>query len=104
VTRATCNGVQQAVARLAGVSGLAARRLSTRDTQCFGALPPDVYGAFLSPLIRSIDPAARALRLPLSCAHAVAAPAGTAVKTRRGRSARSRAAQAIAASDQRRRR
>jgi len=103
VTRATCNGVQQAVARFADVPDHAARSLSTRDTRCFGALPPDVYGELLSDLIRGIDRTACSRRRHLSCSHADAAQARAGMNTPRGRNARSRAARAFVASAQRRR-
>jgi LacI family transcriptional regulator len=74
-------------ARLGYIPHEGARSLSSRRTNCIGAVLPDLFGEFFSELIRGIDRVARAhnLHLLLSCSHGDAAEVGAALRAMRGR-------------------
>src|ERR1700681_685892 len=71
VTDKTGRHVRAIAAQLGYIPHEGARSLSSRRTQCVGAVLPDLYGEFFSELIRGIDRVARAhgLHLLLSCSH-----------------------------------
>ena len=87
VTAETRRHVCAAAARLGYIPHEGARSLSSRRTQCVGAVLPDLYGEFFSELIRGIDRVARThgLHLLLSCSHGDVAEVTAALRAMRGR-------------------
>ena len=59
VSEDTRKRVSEAAAKLGYIPHFGARSLSTRRTQCIGAILPDLHGEFFSELIRGIDRVAR---------------------------------------------
>jgi LacI family transcriptional regulator len=87
VTDETRRHVCAVAARLGYIPHEGARSLSSRRTQCVGAVLPDLYGEFFSELIRGIDRVARThgLHLLLSCSHGDVAEVTAALRAMRGR-------------------
>jgi LacI family transcriptional regulator len=87
VTDKTGRHVRAIAAQLGYIPHEGARSLSSRRTQCVGAVLPDLYGEFFSELIRGIDRVARAhgLHLLLSSSHGDVAEAAAALRAMRGR-------------------
>jgi len=87
VTGETRRHVHAVAARLGYIPHEGARSLSSRRTQCVGAVLPDLHGEFFSELIRGIDRVARThgLHLLLSCSHGDVAEVGAALRAMRGR-------------------
>jgi LacI family transcriptional regulator len=87
VTDKTRRHVCAVAARLGYIPHEGARSLSSRRTQCVGAVLPDLYGEFFSELIRGIDRVARAhgLHLLLSCSHGDVAEVASSLRAMRGR-------------------
>lgn len=87
VTAQTRRRVEAVAAQLGYIPHEGARSLSTRRTQCVGAVLPDLYGEFFSELIRGIDRVARqnGLGLLLSCSHGDSAEVAVALRAMRGR-------------------
>lgn len=87
VTEETRRKVVDAAARLGYIPHGGARSLSTRHTNCVGAVLPDLHGEFFSELIRGIDRVARShgLHLLLSCSHSDVDELATALRAMQGR-------------------
>jgi LacI family transcriptional regulator len=87
VTEETRRKVLEAAARLGYIPHSGARSLSTRQTNCIGAVLPDLHGEFFSELIRGIDRVARShgLHLLLSCSHSDVDELAAALRAMRGR-------------------
>jgi LacI family transcriptional regulator len=87
VTEATRRHVCAVATRLGYIPHEGARSLSSRRTQCVGAVLPDLHGEFFSELIRGIDRVARThgLHLLLSCSHGDVAEVTSALRAMRGR-------------------
>jgi LacI family transcriptional regulator len=87
VTDETRRHVCAVAARLGYIPHEGARSLSSRRTQCVGAVLPDLYGEFFSELIRGIDRVARThgLHLLLSCSHGDVTEVAAALRAMRGR-------------------
>jgi len=87
VTERTRRLVTAAAARLGYIPHEGARSLSSRRTQCVGAVLPDLHGEFFSELIRGIDRVARAhgRHLLLSCSHGDVAEVAASLRAMRGR-------------------
>src|SRR5258705_7068475 len=87
VTKETRHHVRAVAARLGYIPHEGARSLSSRRTQCVGAVLPDLHGEFFSELIRGIDRVARThgLHLLLSCSHGDVAEVTAALRAMRGR-------------------
>ena len=87
VTDETRRHVCAVATRLGYIPHEGARSLSSRRTQCVGAVLPDLYGEFFSELIRGIDRVARThgLHLLLSCSHGDVAEVTAALRAMRGR-------------------
>ncbi|MGZ5032262.1 MAG: LacI family DNA-binding transcriptional regulator [Usitatibacter sp.] len=87
VAEKTRRHIAAVAARLGYVPHEGARSLSSRRTNCVGAVLPDLHGEFFSELIRGIDRAARShgLHLLLSCSHGDADELAAAMRAMRGR-------------------
>jgi LacI family transcriptional regulator len=87
VTEATRRKVTKAAARLSYIPHGGARSLSTRRTNCIGAVLPDLHDEFFSELIRGIDRVARlhTLHLLLSCSHSDVDELAAALRAMQGR-------------------
>jgi LacI family transcriptional regulator len=87
VTEAMRERVLSAARRLRYVPHSGARILSTRRTNTFGVILPDLYGEFFSEIIRGADTAARAhgKHLLLSSSHDGADAVAEVIRSMRGR-------------------
>jgi LacI family transcriptional regulator len=87
VTEETRRKVTDAAARLGYIPHGGARSLSMRQTNCIGAVLPDLHGEFFSELIRGIDRVARShgLHLLLSCSHSDVDELAAALRAMQGR-------------------
>ncbi len=87
VTPETRRKVTDAAARLGYIPHGGARSLSMRQTNCIGAVLPDLHGEFFSELIRGIDRVARShgLHLLLSCSHSDVDELAAALRAMQGR-------------------
>lgn len=87
ITATTRQRILRAAEALYYVPHAAARTLSTRRTQTFGVLLPDIYGEFFSELIRSMDTAARrrGFHLLVTASHGDASEAAAAIHAMSGR-------------------
>jgi LacI family transcriptional regulator, galactose operon repressor len=87
VTEETRRKVVDAAARLGYIPHGGARSLSMRQTNCVGAVLPDLHGEFFSELIRGIDRVARshAMHLLLSCSHSDVDELAAALRAMQGR-------------------
>lgn len=87
VTDETRRHVCAVAARLGYIPHEGARSLSSRRTQCVGAVLPDLHGEFFSELIRGMDRVARThgLHLLLSCSHGDVAEVAASLRAMRGR-------------------
>lgn len=86
VTEQTRRKVADVAVRLGYIPHGGARSLSTRRTNCIGAVLPDLHGEFFSELIRGIDRAARVhgLHLLLSCSHGDVEELAAALRSMQG--------------------
>ena len=87
VTEETRRKVVDAAARLGYIPHGGARSLSMRQTNCVGAVLPDLHGEFFSELIRGIDRVARShdMHLLLSCSHSDVDELAAALRAMQGR-------------------
>jgi LacI family transcriptional regulator len=87
VSEDTRQRVSEAVAELGYIPHGGARSLSTRRTQCVGAVLPDLHGEFFSELIRGIDRVARlkGQHLLLTPSHDDAGELAEALRSMQGR-------------------
>lgn len=87
VTEKTRRHVCAVAARLGYIPHEGARSLSSKRTQCVGAVLPDLHGEFFSELIRGIDRVTRAhgRHLLLSSSHDDVAEVTAALRAMRGR-------------------
>src|SRR5689334_15620591 len=87
VSDATRQRVSDAAAKLGYIPHGGARSLSTRRTQCVGAILPDLHGEFFSELIRGIDRVARikGQHLMLTCSHDDAQELAESLRSMQGR-------------------